>query len=218
MGNICSSNKQGIPMNSVEPISITKDGNTQDHSKNELLLENDVKIIKCRILVRDYNEKLYEKRNLQSRRAKSLEKGLTNEYYELIKATSDIDAEIMKVAEKETLLEYKIDPELFAKTKKFMNMQEISEIAIKNLMDLIRNNIAKIGLRGPNLEKLKSEYQAKYSECNFKLSEKPELTQKIAQCFHEDIYLNYTEIMTADMLYPEFELLPIEVASFIDSL
>eukprot|EP00826_Nyctotherus_ovalis_P040824 TRINITY_DN4056_c0_g1_i11.p1 TRINITY_DN4056_c0_g1~~TRINITY_DN4056_c0_g1_i11.p1 ORF type:complete len:187 (-),score=76.07 TRINITY_DN4056_c0_g1_i11:165-680(-) len=168
--------------------------------------------------IRDrYNTKLYEKRNLQSRRAKLLgNKKPSNEYLELIEETKKLENEIIKETTSKVLEDCKVDPRIFERSKEALNKEKLQEEVAKGLMEEIKELQSKLGLSQEKIANLNEKYRTAYNEANFMLSSYPDTAQRLAVLFENELYLDYTDFMAADMLYNEFQLLPIEIASFAE--
>eukprot|EP00826_Nyctotherus_ovalis_P040827 TRINITY_DN4056_c0_g1_i5.p1 TRINITY_DN4056_c0_g1~~TRINITY_DN4056_c0_g1_i5.p1 ORF type:complete len:265 (+),score=74.07 TRINITY_DN4056_c0_g1_i5:48-797(+) len=212
MGNCCRSSQrnEGIKLDEkVTPMP--------DLSGKAILTESDVVMILKRAYVQEYNTKLYEKRNLQSRRAKLLgNKKPSNEYLELIEETKKLENEIIKETTSKVLEDCKVDPRIFERSKEALNKEKLQEEVAKGLMEEIKELQSKLGLSQEKIANLNEKYRTAYNEANFMLSSYPDTAQRLAVLFENELYLDYTDFMAADMLYNEFQLLPIEIASFAE--
>lgn len=214
MGNCCrsSSRNEGIKLEeNVTPMP--------NLSEKARLTESEVEMILKRAYMVEYNNKLYEKRNLQSRRAKLLSgnnKKPNDQYLKLIEETQELETELLKEAITKVLEDCKADPKVFEKSKEGLDKDKLDEKLARNLMEEIKELRDKLGLNADKVIELNEKYRRAYDEANFMLSSYPDMAQKLASLFENELYLDYIDLVAADTLYDEYKLLPIEIVSFVE--
>ena len=199
-----------------EGVRVMNEILSADYSDKKPLCKEDIKIIYEKIIVLEYNTKLYEKRDLQAQRAKLIKSDLNEKYLELIRNTRKLEDEINSAVKSQVIEEYQIPLESFESIKELEDTKEIIEAAIINLHRAIRRNKNKLGITETMAIELIKKYQCEYDKCNFMLSSIPELAKQLSVMYDENQNINYIDIMTADSFYYQFKLLPIEIQAFIE--
>ena len=215
MGGCCqsSSKNEGIP------IDIPSDKPEKTYGDDYVFTEEDVIKIMKEIYCAKYNNKLYEKRNLQARRAKALHENKTKlnpEYIKLAKESKELESNALREAEKNIFEKYKINVESFNTAKGKIEEEKLVEDSTKGLLEEIRELEQKLGLNTAKIRKMNEMYHESYSKCDFMMRSFPEISQELSYIFEDELYLSYTDIVAADNIYNEFKLLPIEIQAFID--
>ena len=187
-----------------------------DYSDKKPLTMDDLRIVLSRMLILEYNMKLYDKRNLQAQRARVLKTGLSEKYVELVRETRKLDDDISSAVKTQVLEDYKTPSESFEASITSFNAKETAEAALMNLHKGIRENRKKLGLSESAAVNLVRGYQNAFDKCNFMLNSSPGFAKQLSELYDENQRVNYIELTTADSLYNEFNLLPIEMLAFIE--
>lgn len=214
MGNCCRSSSRNEGINLEENLAPLP-----NLSGKKILTESEVLTILKRAYTVEYNTKLYEKRNLQSRRAKILsgnKKKPNDQYLGLIQQTKELEAGVFKEAIVKVLKDCKVDPKVFEASKEKLKKNKLDEAVAKSLMEEIKELRDKLGLNEDKVIELKEKYRAAYDEADFMLSSYPDIAQKLAALFENELYLEYTDFVATDTLYNDYKLLPIEMVSFTE--
>ena len=180
------------------------------------ITEDILKGIMKRIIYTEYETKLKEKRNLQEQRARILRNGLSMDYVKVMRTTKQIEDEIYAEVETVVLDNLKVKIEDFQKAKEEFNIKLITEAAINNLLSEISKSKEKLNLNDEEALKIKGKYTTTYDIQNYYLNNHPELALELEQIYGNNDYFNYLDIVTADALYSDLKLLPIEIQAFID--
>ena len=182
MGSCCTNNQKnaGIPidLNSyIEPA----------YGQNGTLTENDIKTILKQIFTLQYNEKLYEKRELQALRAKTVREGFNERYIKLVEETQELERKLFKIIEGKVLQDFNVSPKAYHDTKETLNKREIIIAAMAYVLQAIRDNRRRLGLRNSAYTKLLNIYQETYNKCSLILNSKPDLSLKLAYLYDEEL-------------------------------
>eukprot|EP00826_Nyctotherus_ovalis_P048696 TRINITY_DN5761_c0_g6_i2.p1 TRINITY_DN5761_c0_g6~~TRINITY_DN5761_c0_g6_i2.p1 ORF type:complete len:223 (-),score=45.20 TRINITY_DN5761_c0_g6_i2:16-684(-) len=199
MGNCCrsSSKNDGITLDDKQsPLP-----NFSDRAK---LTEIEYKMVMRRIWIMKYNTKLYEKRNLQSRRAKILignNKKPNDEYSTLIQETRAIESESLAACTAKVLEDYMISPATFEASKEGLDREKLEIEAVQGLMEEIRELQEKLGVNQKMLGELNAKCKEAYREAEFTMNSYPDVAQRLAALFENEPYLDCVDVIAADILY-----------------
>ena len=188
------------------------------HEKTELT-ESEVEMILKRVHMLAYSMRLYEKRNIQSKRAKLLSgngNNPNNQYIKLVEDTKELENEILKEAKKKVLADCKVDPNVFEESEKLSDLKKINESIAQGLMEEIKGLRDKLGLNEDKVIELNKKFRTAYDQVNFSLSSYPDVGQRLSTLFETETYLACTDFLAADILYNDYKLLPIEILSFVE--
>ena len=214
MGNCWRSSSENEGININERLAPMLDLSTKTK-----LTESDVEMITKRIHVIEYNTKLYEKRNLQSQRAKFLSannKKPNDQYLALIRETKELENEILETATEQVLKDYKVNIKIFKESIEVLNKEKIDSEVTKALKEEITGLQMKLGLNEKKLGELNVKYKDTYREADFMLSSHPDIAQRLSLLFENELCLNSSDVIASDILYDEYKLLPIELVSFVN--
>lgn len=172
------------------------------------LTERSLQVVLTRVLFLQHNLRRPEKAVLAARRAKVVPKESCAEYAKLLELTRNLEKECYEVSQKKVLEELKIDEETLEAAKKTVaDITKVKEAAINTLLGAIR---AAKRLSGPRTAQLTEDWKRAADSCGFYLTTHAEEALQLGESYGEDQTVKYEDTMTADTLYGEYKLLPVE--------
>jgi len=212
MGNCCTRNainrNNGVFVNLNQTLSPT-------YQQHQQLNEEDVRMILKRIIYLDYNAKLPEKRKLQQQRKKILDKEIGEEYVKIMEDSKKLELDVYREMKTQVLNDLKIEKDNYEQALPPLNIKTITEEVTKSLLNDIRINKSKLGISKSNVVEIKKNYPTVYDKCHKKLAEIPDIARRLSDLYEEDLFLNYIDAITADTLYNNYKLLPLEIQAFL---
>eukprot|EP00826_Nyctotherus_ovalis_P066711 TRINITY_DN9890_c0_g2_i1.p1 TRINITY_DN9890_c0_g2~~TRINITY_DN9890_c0_g2_i1.p1 ORF type:complete len:218 (+),score=77.80 TRINITY_DN9890_c0_g2_i1:147-800(+) len=187
-----------------------------DYTDKKTMAKDDLRILLNKISVLEYNTKLYDKRSLQAQRAKGVKIGVNERYVELVRETKKLEDEVSAAVKAQVLEEYKVPSESFESALLSPDATEVSSAALMNLFKAIRESRQKLGLNEAATAELGRNYESTYHRCNFMLNSSPAIAKDLSELYGDNQHVNYLDVIVADSLYYEYNLLPVELMAFID--
>ena len=193
---------------------IVPDRVNEDVKSKGVLNKNRMAEIMEFIIINQYERTKKEQSNLQKQRVEILKQGLTEKYVESIKELKEFETKSFEDIEKNVVRQNGIKINDYNNAKNNLDMKEIMDNAIKNNSDKLKESIRN---KNPvfNENRLRTLYKDKHDSCSSMISSNPIIARELLEIYTIEDYISHIDILTADKLYDEFKLLPLEIQLFI---